>query len=295
MDNRDALFSAYPMWFTVVLALCANTALAQGESGHASLAVVHGAILQGVGTGSTIGVSDRSPETGGGSGVSADPAVARERSATSRFVHDLLADFGRLASKDPALWLGVGTVPTLVVHHWDEDIVRAAADVGSPASDAFAPGNAIGNAALQMPAAVAAWGLGLATHHDTAARFGRDLLQAQVVSGGLATALKVITQRERPNGYPRAFPSGHASLSFASASEIQRTFGWKAGVPAFALACYVGAARVVSNEHWTSDVVYGAAVGVASAHTIRVRHGTTTFAVDPMFGQGRVGVQLALE
>ena len=66
-------------------------------------------------------------------------------------------------------------------------------------------------------------------------------------------------------------------------------------MPAFALACYVGAAHVVSNEHWTSHVVYGAAVGVASAHTIQVRHGTTTFAVDPMFGQRRVGVQLALE
>jgi len=36
------------------------------------------------------------------------------------------------------------------------------------------------------------------------------------------------------------------------------------------------------------------AVGVASAHTIQVRHGTTTFAVDPMSSQRRVGVQLAL-
>jgi len=101
----------------------------------------------------------------------------------------------------------------------------------------------------------------------------------------------------------RAAPIARTSVSsvfavaprFASASVIQRTFGWKAGVPAFALACYVGAARVVSNEHWTSDVVYGAAVGVASAHTIQVRHGTTTLAVDPMFGEGRMGVQLALE
>jgi len=72
-------------------------------------------------------------------------------------------------------------------------------------------------------------------------------------------------------------------------------FGWKAGAPASALASYKAAARVVSHEHWASDVVHGAAVGVASAHTIKVRHGPATFALEPMFGPGRVGVQLALQ
>ena len=54
------------------------------------------------------------------------------------------------------MWLGVGVVPTLVVHHWDDEIAQSAAHARPGMRDAFEPGNVIGNAALQMPAATAA-------------------------------------------------------------------------------------------------------------------------------------------
>ena len=61
------------------------------------------------------------------------------------------------------------------------------------------------------------------------------------------------------DGY--AFPSGHASTTFASASVLEAHFGWKFGVPAYAFATYVAASRLHENRHYLSDVVFGGAIG----------------------------------
>ena len=99
---------------------------------------------------------------------------------------------------------------------------------------------------------------------------GRDLLRAQISVVSWTYAIKVAAQRTRPNGDPRSFPSGHASTSFATAMVLQEHFGWKAGLPAFALAAYTAASRVVANQHWASDVVFGAVVGMASGRTVTI-------------------------
>jgi membrane-associated phospholipid phosphatase len=60
--------------------------------------------------------------------------------------------------------------------------------------------------------------------------------------------------------------SGHSALAFAFATslsqEIHRTW---ATVGLYALATGTAWSRVYDDEHWTSDVLVGAAVGIASA------------------------------
>lgn len=76
--------------------------------------------------------------------------------------------------------------------------------------------------------------------------------------------LKYSINRERPNGYERSFPSGHTAAAFASAGFLQMRYGWGYGIPAYALAAFTGYSRVESNNHWTSDVLAGAAIGIGA-------------------------------
>ena len=79
--------------------------------------------------------------------------------------------------------------------------------------------------------------------------------------------LKLVIKKERPNGENfNSFPSGHTSIAFTSAAFLQKRYGWKVGVPAYALASYVGYSRIKANKHDVWDVLAGAAVGTGLAY-----------------------------
>ncbi len=86
----------------------------------------------------------------------------------------------------------------------------------------------------------------------------------------LTFAVKNIIDKPRPEGAPdgHAFPSGHTSISFQAASFIQRRYGWKYGVPAYALAGFVAYSRIegINNRHDGWDVLGGIIVGVGSTY-----------------------------
>ena len=80
---------------------------------------------------------------------------------------------------------------------------------------------------------------------------------------------KQATRRSRPEGTGYSFPSGHTTVTFASATVLQRHFGWKVGLPAYAVASYVAASRVEMKRHYLSDVAFGAALGIVAAARCR--------------------------
>ena len=75
-------------------------------------------------------------------------------------------------------------------------------------------------------------------------------------------------RRNRPEGSGYSFPSGHTTVSFASATVLHQYFGWKIGAPAYAAAAYVAASRVQMKRHYLSDVAFGAALGIVSGRTV---------------------------
>ena len=89
----------------------------------------------------------------------------------------------------------------------------------------------------------------------------------------LATdGLKSTIHEERPDeSDDRSFPSGHTSMSFASAATLHKRYGWKYGVPAYAVATFVGAARVKADKHFVHDVIAGAVLGEAAGWLITTR------------------------
>ena len=63
---------------------------------------------------------------------------------------------------------------------------------------------------------------------------------------------------------------------------LQDHYGWKVGLPAFIAASYTAASRVVDNQHWTSDVVFGAALGIASARTVTIKFRESRVSIAPV-------------
>jgi len=84
-------------------------------------------------------------------------------------------------------------------------------------------------------------------------------------AAGISLVLKALVDEERPdNSDDDSFPSGHTANAFASATTLHRRYGWKTGVPAYALATLTGVARERARQHYWYDVVAGAAIGTAT-------------------------------
>lgn len=78
--------------------------------------------------------------------------------------------------------------------------------------------------------------------------------------------LKRVINKERPNGRDYSFPSGHTSAAFTGAAFIEKRYGYKAGIPVYLLASYVGWSRVNANKHDYWDVLGGIIIGYGSAY-----------------------------
>lgn len=90
-------------------------------------------------------------------------------------------------------------------------------------------------------------------------------------SGATAVAasclLKNVVKKERPDGSDnKSFPSNHATAAFAGAAFLQRRYGWKYGIPAYAVSTYVAWGRVYAKKHDFWDVLAGAAIGAGCAY-----------------------------
>jgi membrane-associated phospholipid phosphatase len=198
------------------------------------------------------------------------PPAANEPSFAGRLIRDVGSDYKNFFSVENAWILGIGGAAALAVHPADKSV----AEHFQSENLTLHGGEVWGSELFQMPLAVGWWAIGSAAGSTEQAAVGRDLLRAQIQAVSWTYAIKLATNRTRPNGDSHSFPSGHASTSFTTAMVLQEHFGWKVGVPAFAAAGYTAVSRLAGNDHWTSDVVFGAAIGIACGRTatLRLRH-----------------------
>ena len=102
-----------------------------------------------------------------------------------------------------------------------------------------------------------------------------SLAEGLLINGAVTASIKHGVGRTRPNGADDlSFPSGHTSTSFMWATVLSRTYGPKAGIPAYIAASYVGATRLEENAHHLTDVVAGAAIGYLVGRTVTRRKRT---------------------
>ena len=93
-----------------------------------------------------------------------------------------------------------------------------------------------------------------------------------------------------------SFPSTHSMAAFDGATFLMRRYGWKWGVPAYAVSCYVAWGRVHADKHDWWDVLGGAAVGAGAALIYtRPFAKKTDVAISPaVFGDQGAGVHVAM-
>jgi membrane-associated phospholipid phosphatase len=174
-----------------------------------------------------------------------------------------VSGFGHLPSRTNAVWLIGGGVAAAATHPADDTVSRRLVS-SALADDLLGPGALIGSGAVQLGAGAAAYSIGRIADSPCTAAVGGDLLRAQLVAEALTFAMQYSIRRTRPdNGSGFSFPSGHVSVTFATATVLQQ-FGWKVGAPAYALASYVAVSRIQAERHYLSDVVFGAALGIVA-------------------------------
>jgi len=113
--------------------------------------------------------------------------------------------------------------------------------------------------------------LGEITHNDHLSETGLLAGEAAIDSTGVAYLLKEVTQRERPNAGNgdgqfftggQSFPSEHSAIAWSIASVWAHEYpGTLSQILAYGLASAVTATRVTSQQHFSSDVFIGSALG----------------------------------
>jgi len=142
--------------------------------------------------------------------------------------------------------------------------------------------DALVGAALGVPAVQGDW------------RGDVQAAESMAAAGGGTFVLKELIHERRPDGSDdRSFPSGHTSVSFAAAANLEKRYGWHAGLPAFLVASFVGLARVEASKHYVHDVLAGAAIGTLSGALLTSRRDDTV-RLTPWSAQGGGGVNLAM-
>lgn len=197
----------------------------------------------------------------------APPAVAQEGppdqpGPLSRLVRTIGRDLKAMASPESLTILGVGGALAFSVTPFEEDLTHAAACSTFLKTTYGSWAKVSGEEYVQVGTALATYVTGRIADQPRVTQLGRDLMEAQLMSALVTQALKFATDRTRPDGELRSFPSGHASATFSTAAVLQRHFGWKGAIPGYAAATLISGSRLQANSHYASDVIFGAALGI---------------------------------
>lgn len=149
-----------------------------------------------------------------------------------------------------------------------------------PAVKALGKASEVGDQPPLYVIAAAVLGTGLAMGDRRAAKAGLRMIASHFIAIRIKNAAKHLVDRTRPNLIPdegryqvrkgkrfdsdyNSFPSGHTASSVAVARALGREYPSQHGA-ALALAGAIAGAQVVRSKHYASDLVAGAAIGLAA-------------------------------
>ena len=201
-------------------------------------------------------------------------------------IRALFGDLGEDVKHLPALQnlyiAAIGGGLALAAHPADRSFNASLLSHYDAVNTAFAPGKYLGNTPEQVALSLGTYAFGRMSDRPKVAHLGMDLLQAQILTEILVEPLKFASHRLRPNDRNyQSFPSGHAAVTFAAATVIERHLGWRKSLLGYGIATYVAMSRIHDNEHYLSDVIFGAAVGAIAGRTV-VHHQADYWALTPV-------------
>src|SRR3982074_219680 len=96
-----------------------------------------------------------------------------------------------------------------------------------------------------LTAAAGGYSLYKQDYDDLPGSFG-----SEVITEGTSLVLRHFIKEQRPDKSDwHSFPSDSAAVALSAASYLQIRYGWDYGLPAYAVAAFVGYSRVEAKKH----------------------------------------------
>ncbi len=217
-------------------------------------------------------------------GVLALLAVHSVRCPASDLTGSALIDDAKLYFTAPLRWnerhwltFG-GTLLAIGAAHEYDDNVRAHYTKGSTAPLDGKDPHSTRDAVPSFAIIAATWGLAALINDHAGYEEGWTMVEAGGFTAISTELIKLAAGRRRPNETTRvdewfrggnSFPSRHASFAFAVGTVLAESGGddyrWLRRVLGYGIAAGTAYVRVHDNQHWLSDTVAGAALGIATA------------------------------
>ena len=185
--------------------------------------------------------------------------------------------------KDWTVFGGIATTTTLafvyddeIFNYIDKTFTNSQSNTISQYSDIY------GEELFIVPSIALTYGIGAIAKDTRLKNMSLATLQSFIFAELASAGIKVLTCRERPDANSQqptansqswlgpfatfestSFVSGHSTRAFALATTVAGFYPEKkwVGIVSYSLATMTSLGRVISKEHWTSDVIVGAALG----------------------------------
>ena len=179
-----------------------------------------------------------------------------------------------------------GTLAAIAAaHHYDDQVRRH-----------FTTGQYAGNLTAQsshdlqdaIPAAVgfaATWGYATLIDDSNGRREAGEMIESAVFASATSFVLQYAIGRERPNQTAdpnkwrsggSSLPSLHTTAAFAIGTVMAESGSddvrWIRRLVGYGIGAVTAYERLKHNDHWLSDTVAGAGLGIATAHFVMNRH-----------------------
>src|SRR5260221_1641692 len=164
-------------------------------------------------------------------------------------IHALFGDLGEDIKHLPEMQnvyiAAIGGGLALAVHPADRTFNANLQSHHGTVNAVFAPGKYVGGTPEQVALSLGTYAFGRWRDQPKVAHLGMDLLQAQILTEMMVEPLKSWVRRLRPDGSNRqSCPSGHAAITFATATVIERDLGWRNAAVGYVRASYVASSRL---------------------------------------------------
>lgn len=217
------------------------------------------------------------------------PQFYAASTAEKGFTHRLWQDARDSFSGRCLVALGVGAGASLLAHTQDQE-VQSYFQQNHPLKGSEKYGDVLGQGYTHLAIDLGFYCWGKLGDNEQALKVSSALLEGLIINALATQGLKYTVRRKRPAGDARnSFPSGHTSNSFLTATIISGMYDWdwKVALPLYVTASFVGVSRLEGDDHWLSDVVFGAVlgtvIGVATVNNHK-KDNTRGLQIAPMVG-----------
>lgn len=173
------------------------------------------------------------------------------------------------------LFIACASCVTVLCQPWEVELLQ---DINPTQPDAFVwEGFSKTTYPVSVAIPVSMFIYGKIQKDKVAERSAYEVAGSILIAGVAAGGTKIILDRMRPyekyntiyseaTDQGRSFPSAHTAIAFATATSVSIQYKkWYVVLPAYLWASGVGYSRMYLGEHYPSDVLGGAAIGVGSA------------------------------